>query len=111
MKLDGTWKLGTPIHTRKPSSIEERTGLYPSNRIRIALDFEQTDTESLVSLKDVVISIIPARFVPVIKYWVRGSLSVWNLSGELRIPDNTLAISGSAIMLGNAFITYGNDDI
>lgn len=110
LKLDGSWQLGTPILSRSPTAIDDRAGVFLSSRVSIALDFERTDIEPLQSLRDIILEIVPARIVPVVKYWIRGSLSAWNLDGRIDFPNNALTVNGNALMFNGAYITYGTNE-
>jgi len=77
LKLNGSWKLGMPVAGRTESSMDNRDGNYLTSRVRIALDFETVDAESLVRLKEIFRVIVPARIVPEVSMWIRGVTSIW----------------------------------
>jgi hypothetical protein len=95
--LDGAWRLGTPIWAQNPVPLEDRDGVYLTSRIDIRLDFLSADTEYAADMVGVFQAILPARFVPSVRYWIRDSVSIWPhpiLSGDLNGID--LVVYGDA---------------
>lgn len=73
LKLDGTWRLDDVVPWRTDDVIFNPDEIYPSNRIRIELDYQSVDTSTYSGLVDVVSRIIPVRLVPEINLTSRAS--------------------------------------
>jgi hypothetical protein len=67
LSLDGSWRLGDVISWRTPGFISDPNDVYPSNRVRIAIDYQQVDPSAVDGLKSLLRKIMHIRLVPVIE--------------------------------------------
>ncbi|CAK0740679.1 hypothetical protein CCP3SC15_100038 [Gammaproteobacteria bacterium] len=90
LRLDGSWKLGVPISGDIGVRPElDTSGMFLTSRVEIALDLE-TNVNSVQNMMGVFRSIIPARLVPVLKYWFNLELNVHpTVSTHSRIQKKT----------------------
>lgn len=92
LKLDGSWGIGKRIidadEGRADRAINTE-GMYLTSRIEIALDFS-VNVRSISSLMHIIRSVIPARLVPVFRFWLSFILHVQTiLSGTLLMQKNS----------------------
>jgi hypothetical protein len=78
LKLDGTWGVGRRI----PGAEEERAErpidtdkMYLTSRVEIVLDFS-VNVRSIANLMHIIRSVIPARLLPVFRFWLSVVLRV-----------------------------------
>lgn len=78
LKLDGTWGLGRRIvgaDESRASKVVDTSGMFLTSRIEIALDFS-VNVRSIVSLMHIIRSVIPARLLPIFRFWLRSVSSM-----------------------------------
>ncbi|MCY1394653.1 hypothetical protein D9M71_95770 [compost metagenome] len=103
LKLDGSWKAGRPLLADQPEPplyTPDEESLFLTSRIEILLGLEALasgenqleDRRSVTSgLLDVVRAVIPARLVPVFRFWLRFVLSIQvRTSGSLLMQKNSM---------------------
>jgi len=72
LKLDGTWGLGRRIDGADESRkdrVVDTSGMFLTSRIMISLGFD-VNTQSVAKLIQVIKDVIPARLVPVFRFWL-----------------------------------------
>jgi hypothetical protein len=72
LKLDGTWGIGRRIEDADESRADRVTntsGMFLTSRILISLGFD-VDTQSVAKLIQVFKDVLPARLVPVFRFWM-----------------------------------------
>lgn len=67
LSLDGSWRLGEVVEWRTTDFIYDEMDVYPSNRIRVTLDYQSVDPKSVRGLADILRRILHVRLVPVIE--------------------------------------------
>ncbi len=75
LKLDGTWGLGRRIEGADESRkdrVVDTSGMFLTSRIMISLGFD-VDTQSVAKLIQIIKDVIPARLVPVFRFWLNES--------------------------------------
>lgn len=78
LKLDGSWGLGRRIPGASEGRSERAINpdqMYLTSRVEIALDFSAS-VRSIADLMHIIRSVIPARLVPVFRFWLSLSLHV-----------------------------------
>lgn len=81
LKLDGSWRVGQHVATTDeihPARAIPTDTMYLTSRVEIMLDFSVT-TRSMSSLMHIIRSVIPARLVPVFRFWMSFALHVGTL--------------------------------
>lgn len=76
LRLNGSWGLGRPIPEASESRSDRAIDLdqmYLTSRVEILLDFS-TSVRSLAELMHIIRSVIPARLVPVFRFWLSFGL-------------------------------------
>lgn len=85
LKLDGSWKLGRPLvlDSEEPPSYTPDSGdLFLTSRVEILLGLEELSRYSqdgraaTAGLIDIIRGVIPARLVPLFKFWLRFVIGV-----------------------------------
>lgn len=75
LKLDGSWGVGRRIEdadeSRKDRTVDT-SGMFLTSRIMISLGFD-VDTQSVAKLIQIIKDVIPARLVPVFRFWLNES--------------------------------------
>ena len=66
LRWDGSWQLDGLAPWREPDFIFDEDDVYPSNRIRVTIDYQAVDPKSVRGLTDILRRILPVRFVPVV---------------------------------------------
>lgn len=92
LKIDGTWQVGQRIpeaaeetHSRTP----DVSGMFLTSRILITLGFD-VETTNTSRLLHIIRQVIPARFVPLFKFWLRFVLHVAiRIDAQLLMQKNT----------------------
>ena len=75
LKLDGAWGLGRRIEGADESRkdrVVDTSGMFLTSRIMISLGFD-VDTQSVAKLIQIIKDVIPARLVPVFRFWLNES--------------------------------------
>ena len=104
LKLDGDWKVGRPLLSDQPEAplyMPDEENLFLTSRIEILLGLEALASgenqleggrrSATSGLLDVVRAVIPARLVPVFRFWLRFVLSVQvRTSGSLLMQKNSM---------------------
>jgi len=94
LKLDGSWGLGRRIAGANESRKDRRTdtsGMFLTSRILISLGFD-VDTQSVAKLIHIIRNVIPARLVPMFRFWLNAAFTVSVLaSHKLWMRKNMLA--------------------
>lgn len=79
LKLNGAWKIGAsrPANELLAEStrIRDTSGSFLTSRIEIALDFG-VQVRSISSLINIIRAVIPARLLPIFRFWLRFLLTV-----------------------------------
>jgi hypothetical protein len=94
VKLDGSWGLGRRIVGADESRANRKVntaGMFLTSRILISLDFS-VNTRSIASLIHIIRSVIPARLLPVFRFWLRIAFSVSVSMGYAMAMDKTIPI-------------------
>jgi len=84
LKLDGTWGVGRRIQNADESRANraiDTSLMYLTSRIEIVLDFS-VNVRSVASLMHIIRSVIPARLLPVFRFWLRIVLHVQILASS-----------------------------
>jgi len=85
LKIDGSWKLGRPLvlDTEEPPYYEpETSNLFLTSRVEILLGLEELarysegNRPATTGLIDIIRAVIPARLVPLFKFWLRFVIGV-----------------------------------
>jgi len=78
LKLNGSWGLGRRIvgadESRSTRTINT-SGMFLTSRVEIALDFS-VNVRSIASLMHIIRSVIPARLLPIFRFWLRFVLTI-----------------------------------
>ncbi|MBL8473713.1 MAG: hypothetical protein JNM98_18125 [Rhodocyclaceae bacterium] len=78
LKLDGSWGVGQRIENADESRAARSINtdlMFLTSRIEVTLDFS-VNTRSIASLMHIIRSVIPARLVPIFRFWLRVVFSV-----------------------------------
>lgn len=92
LKLDGTWGIGRRIQNADEGRAErpiDTDKMYLTSRVEIVLDFS-VNVRSIASLMHIIRSVIPARLLPVFRFWLNFVLYVEILaSSKLLMQKNS----------------------
>jgi hypothetical protein len=92
LKLDGSWGVGRRIQNADESRAFRAINtdqMYLTSRVEIVLDFG-VNVRSIAGLMHIIRSVIPARLLPVFRFWLNIILSVESLaSTTLLMSKNT----------------------
>lgn len=92
LKLDGTWGVGRRILNADESRADrpiDTDQMYLTSRVEIVLDFS-VNVRSIASLMHIIRSVIPARLLPVFRFWLNFVLYVEILaSSSLLMQKNS----------------------
>jgi hypothetical protein len=92
LKLDGTWGIGRRILDADESRANRTINtdaMYLTSRVEIVLDFS-VNVRSVASLMHIIRSVIPARLVPVFRFWLSFVLYVEvSLTSALLMQKNS----------------------
>lgn len=92
LKLDGTWGIGRRIPDADESRAErpvDTSKMYLTSRIEIALDFS-VNVRSIAGLMHIIRSVIPARLVPVFRFWLNVILNLEILASSALAAQKTV---------------------
>ncbi|MCY1522824.1 hypothetical protein D9M68_576960 [compost metagenome] len=104
LKLNDSWKVGRPLLSDQPEPplyMPDEESLFLTSRIEILLGLEALASgenqlegghrSATSGLLDVVRAVIPARLVPVFRFWLRFVLSIQvRTSGSLLMQKNSM---------------------
>jgi hypothetical protein len=85
LKLDGTWGLGRRISSDDPSlqskSVLDTGGMFLTSRVLISLDYDMS-TKSAGKLLQILREVMPARLVPVFRFWLYEEFQIHALASS-----------------------------
>jgi hypothetical protein len=84
LKLDGTWGLGQPIEGAEESRkdrVVNTSGMFLTSRIMVSLSFD-VNTQSIAKLFQIIRDVIPARLLPIFRFWLNVTFADFLTSAE-----------------------------